>query len=60
MDSWIMDSGASIHFTGTESDFSNLVMFPLAERPTVSTANGQASVQGHGTVFVENSVTRNV
>jgi len=30
-DSWIMDSGASIHFTGTQTDFSNLMMFPITE-----------------------------
>jgi hypothetical protein len=59
VDKWIMASRASIHFTGKESDFSDLQMFPLAERPPVSTANGQASVYGHRTVFVENSVTRN-
>jgi len=58
-DEWIMDSGASIHFTGKESDFSDLQMFPIDKRPPVSTANGQASVHGHGTIFVENSVTQN-
>jgi len=54
-----MDSGASIHFTGKESDFSDLQMFPIDKRPPVSTANGQSSVHSHGTVFVENSVTQN-
>jgi len=56
---WIVDSGASIHFTGNESDFSDLIMFPIDGRPPVSTANGSASVHGYRAIFVKNTVTHN-
>jgi len=56
---WIVDSGASIHFTGNESDFLDLIMFPIDGRPPASTANGSASVHGYGAIFVKNTVTHN-
>jgi hypothetical protein len=58
LNQWIVDSGASIHFTGNESDFSDLTMFPINERPPVATANGNASVHGHGAIFLRNTVTQ--
>ena len=54
---WIVDSGALIHFTGNESDFSDLIMFPIDGRPPVSTANRSASVHGYRAIFVKNMVT---
>jgi len=34
-------------------------MFPIDQRPPDTMANGNASVYGHGTIFVENSVNQN-
>ncbi len=54
---WIVDSGASLHFSGDKSDFTDLTMFPKAQRPNVATADSQATIFGRGTIFMENSVT---
>jgi len=49
---WIVDSGASFHFTGDKSDFSDFNLFPEKDQPKAQTANGVATILGHGTVFV--------
>jgi len=48
-----MDSGASMAFTSIVSDFSDLIYYKPNRRPAVSTANGIASIQGVGTVFIQ-------
>jgi len=50
---WIVDSGASVHFTDNKSDFSELKLWPEKERPSAQTANGAAAIHGLGTVFVK-------
>ena len=50
---WIVDSGASVHFTNEQSDFSELKLWPEKERPSAQTANGSAAIHGIGTIFVK-------
>jgi len=50
---WIVDSGASVHFTDNKADFSDLRFFDEKDRPKAQTANGAAAIHGHGTVFVK-------
>jgi len=50
---WIVDSGASVHFTDNKSDFSELKLWPEKERPSAQTANGATAIHGLGTVFVK-------
>ena len=50
---WLMDSGASMAFTSHVEDFSQLTYFRKDKQIPVSTANGIASIVGHGTVFIE-------
>jgi len=50
---WIVDSGASVHFTDNKADFSDLRFFDEKNRPQAQTANGAAAIHGHGTVFVK-------
>ena len=51
--SWIVDSGASVHFTGDKSNFSELRLFTENERPLAQTANGATAIHGSGTVFIK-------
>ena len=53
---WVVDSGASVHFTGDKSDFSELKLFTEKERPLAQTANGAAAIHGTGTVFIKTYV----
>ena len=53
---WVVDSGASVHFTGDKSDFSELKLFTENERPLTQTANGAAAIHGSGTVFIKTYV----
>lgn len=48
---WILDSGASIHFTNNLSDF--VTYKPVKEHMPVATANGHTRVAGKGTVLIE-------
>ena len=50
------DSGASVHFTGDKSDFSELKLFTEKERPLAQTANGAAAIHGTGTIFIKTYV----
>ena len=53
---WVVDSGASVHFPGDKSDFSELKLFTENERPLAQTANGAAAIHGSGTVFIKTYV----
>ena len=53
---WVVDSGASVHFTGDKSDFSELKLFTENERPLAQTANGAAAIHGTGTIFIKTYV----
>jgi len=50
---WIVDSGASVHFTDNKVDFSDLRFFDEKNWPQAQTANGAAAIHGHSTVFVK-------
>jgi hypothetical protein len=50
---WMMDSGASMAFTSNTEDYSQLTYFEKDAQMKVSTANGFASIIGHGTIFIE-------
>jgi len=50
---WIVDSGASVHFTDNKVDFSNLRFFDEKDWPKAQTANGATAIHGHSTVFVK-------
>jgi len=50
---WIVDSGASVHFTDNKADFSNLRFFDEKNQPQAQTTNGAAAIHSHGTVFVK-------
>ena len=50
---WIMDSGASIHFTGYKSDFSGIQYGDFGDSET---ANGITKVTAKGTVFIEHTI----
>ena len=47
---WLLDSGASMHFTHDMNDFVEYV--PLDDQFTISTANGVTAVEGYGTVIL--------
>jgi hypothetical protein len=46
---WMLDSGASAHFTGDVRDF--IEVSPLEERIGVKTANSEAFIEGKGLSF---------
>jgi len=50
---WIIDSGASVHFTDNKVDFSDLQFFDEKNGPQAQTANGAAAIHGHRTVFMK-------
>jgi len=50
---WIVDSGASVHFTDNKADFSDLRFFDEKDWPKAQTANGAAAIHGHSTVFMK-------
>jgi len=50
---WIVDSGATVHFTDNKVDFSDLRFFDEENWPKAQTANGAAAIHGHSTVFVK-------
>ena len=47
---WMLDSGASFHFTGDMNDFVEYA--PFKEQQTVITANSSASIEGQGTIII--------
>jgi transposase InsO family protein len=47
---WMLDSGASAHFTGNIRDF--IEVSPLEERIGVKTANSEAFIEGKGTIIL--------
>jgi hypothetical protein len=47
---WILDSGASAHFTGCIDDFVEYELIPPIE---ISTANATTNVIGRGTVIIQ-------
>jgi len=51
--SWLLDSGASVHFTSALSDFALYTEFTDENRPHTQTATTVVPIQGYGTVFVE-------
>ena len=53
---WILDSSASVHFTGESSDFADLKLFPKDKRPMANTANSTAQILGEGTIFIKHDV----
>lgn len=48
---WLLDSGASCHFTGELSDFTHYK--PIKEKVFAKTANGIAQITGLGTVLLQ-------
>ena len=47
---WMLDSGASLHFTGDINDFVDYT--PLEKQVSVRTANSTASIEGKGTIII--------
>jgi len=47
---WMLDSGASLHFTGDINDFVKYT--PLEKQVSVWTANSTASIEGKGTIII--------
>jgi len=56
---WLMDSGASKHFTMNMDDFSSYKSIPASNKNKVITANGKTFIEGKGTVFLQHNVERN-
>jgi hypothetical protein len=54
---WILDSGASVHFTPTKSDF--IQYEEVKDGPTVKTAAAPLQIKGQGTVLLDHYVERN-
>jgi len=50
---WIVDSGASVHFTDNKADFSDLRFFDEKNWPQAQTANGTTAIHSHITVFMK-------
>lgn len=50
---WLMDSGASIHFTSNKSDFVSYQDFTNKNCPFSQTATNVVPINGFGTVFVK-------
>jgi hypothetical protein len=50
---WIMDSGASLHFTGNEQDFSAI---EYGDFGMTETANGITKITAVGTVFIKHLI----
>jgi len=56
---WLMDSGASKHFTMNMDDFSSYESIPASNKNKVTTANSKTFIEGKGTVFLQHNVERN-
>jgi len=55
---WLMDSGASKHFSMNIDDFSSYESIPANNKNRVITANGKIFIEGKGTVFIQHNVER--
>jgi len=55
---WLMDSGASKHFTMNMDDFSSYESIPARNKNKVITANGKTFIEGKGTVFLQHNVEK--
>ena len=53
---WLLDSGATAHFTNNLDDFIDYEPYNDDERPTIQSANTLAYAEGHGTVLVKHFV----
>jgi len=56
---WLMDSGASKHFTMKMDNFSSDESIPKSSKSQVATTNGITFMEGKGSVFIEHNVERN-
>jgi len=56
---WLMDSGASKHFTMKMDDFSSYESIPANNKNKVITTNGETFIEGKGTMFIQHNVERN-
>jgi len=56
---WLMDPGASKHFTMKMDDFSSYESIPASNRNKVITTNGETFIEGKGTMFIQHNVERN-
>jgi len=56
---WLMDSGASKHFTMNLDEFSSYESIPANSKNKVITANGETFIEGKGTVSLQHNVERN-
>jgi len=56
---WLMDSGASKHFTMNLDESSSYKSIPASNKNKVITANGKTFIEGKGTVFLQHNVERN-
>jgi len=56
---WLMDSGASKHFTMNMDEFHSYESIPANSKNKVITANGKTFIEGKGTVFLQHNVERN-
>ncbi|WVZ50418.1 hypothetical protein U9M48_001671, partial [Paspalum notatum var. saurae] len=56
--SWILDSGASKHVTGTPNEFTSYIPYPHSYKETIQTADGTSQpIRGVGTVKCTPSIT---
>jgi len=55
---WLMDYGASKHFTMNMDEFSSYESIPANSKNKVITANGETFIEGKGTVFLKHEVER--
>jgi len=55
---WLMDSGASKHFTMNMSEFSSYESIPANSKNKVITTNGETFIEGKGTVFLKHKVEK--
>ena len=53
---WLLDSGASVHFTFSKNDFIEYTSFSESERLPVGTAAHQIFVEGSGTVLLRHYI----
>ena len=53
---WLLDSGASVHFTFNKNDFIEYMSFSESERLPVRTAARQIFVEGSGTVLLQHYI----
>jgi hypothetical protein len=53
---WLMDSGASAHFTSDINDFIEYMPLPPKERSPVKTATHTIYVEGRGTVLLKHYI----